>query len=120
MTLFWFNHYGLIKNTFSLGIVRTLSKRNHFSIGCCAKFVRHVRCPVVISHHTCCLSCPHLQELSQQSQLWYHFIFKVNLEEGLLPPKTFLSVASSEALIQRCSLMKYGRFIKKVYQKIFF
>ena len=38
----------------------------------------------------------------------YHFDIKVNFEERLLPPKHFLSVASSEALIQRCSLMKYG------------
>ena len=40
------------------------------------------------------------------------FFFKINLEEGL-PPKFFLSVASSKALIQRCPVMKYGRFINK-------
>ena len=45
-----------------------------------------------------------------QPQLWYHFVFKVNFEEDLLP-QFFLSVASSEVLIQRCLLMKYGTSI---------
>ena len=36
------------------------------------------------------------------------FFFKVNFEEDLLPPEIFESVNSSEALIQRWSLMKYG------------
>ena len=62
---------------------------------------------------TRCFSYPHLRESSQQPQLWYHFVFKVNFEQGLLPLKIFLSVASSEALIQRCSLMKYGGFINE-------
>ena len=50
MTLFRFNHYGLTANKFLTDIVRTLSKRNRFSIGHCAKFVSHVQCPTVISH----------------------------------------------------------------------
>ena len=50
VTLFRFNHYGLTTNKFSSEIVRTLSKRNQFSIGRCAKFVGHVRCPTVNSH----------------------------------------------------------------------
>ena len=50
MTLFPFNHYGLTTNKFSSDIVRTLSKRNRVSVGRCAKFVGHVRCPTVISH----------------------------------------------------------------------
>ena len=50
MTLFRFNHYGLTANKFSTDIVRTLSKRNRFSIGPCAEFVGHVRCPTVIWH----------------------------------------------------------------------
>ena len=37
-------------------------------------------------------------ESSEQLQLWYHFVFKVNFEEGLLPLKIFLSVASLQAL----------------------
>ena len=56
-------------------------------------------------------SCSQLRESSQQSQLWYHFVLNVNFEEGLLPPKIVLSVASSEALIQKCSWMKYGTSI---------
>ena len=48
MTLLWFNHYGLTTNKFSMDIARTLSKRNRFSMGRCAKFVGHVRCPTVI------------------------------------------------------------------------
>ena len=50
MTLFRFNHYGLTKNKFSSDIVLALSKRNRFSIGHCAKFVGHARCPTAISH----------------------------------------------------------------------
>ena len=51
MTLFWFNHYGLTTNKCSSSrIVRTLSKRNHFSIVHCAKFVGYVQCPTVILH----------------------------------------------------------------------
>ena len=50
MTLFRFNHYGLTTNNFSTDIVRTLSKRNHFSIVRCAKFVGNVGFPTVISH----------------------------------------------------------------------
>ena len=50
MTLFRFNHYGLTTNKFSMDIVHTLSKRNHFSVGRYAKFVGHVQCPTVISH----------------------------------------------------------------------
>ena len=50
MTLFRFDHYGLTANKFSSDIVRTLSKINRFSIGLCAKFVGHVRCPTVILH----------------------------------------------------------------------
>ena len=57
-------------------------------------------------------SCLQLPELSQQPQLWYYYVFKVNFEEGLIPPNFFWGVASSEALIQRCSLMKYGTLIK--------
>ena len=48
--MFWFNHYGLTTNTFSADIARTLSKRNGFSIRCCAKFVGHAWCLTVISH----------------------------------------------------------------------
>ena len=50
MALFRFNHYGLTTNKFSTDIVGTLRKRNGFSMGRCAKFVKHVRCPTVISH----------------------------------------------------------------------
>ena len=50
MTLFRFNHHGLTITKFSSDIVRILSKRNRFSIGRCAKFVGHVRCPTAISH----------------------------------------------------------------------
>ena len=50
MTLFRFNYYGLTTNKFSTDIVRTLSKRNRFSIELCDKFVAHVRCPTIISH----------------------------------------------------------------------
>ena len=50
MTLFRFKHYCLTTNKFSSGIVRTLSKRNRFSIGRWAKFVGHVRCPTIILH----------------------------------------------------------------------
>ena len=50
MTQFRFNHYGLTTNKFSTNIVRTLSKRNSFSIRRCAKFVGHVRCPTIILH----------------------------------------------------------------------
>ena len=53
-------------------------------------------------------SCSQLRESSQRPQLWYQFVFKVNFGEDFLPSNVFLSVASSEALIQRCSLMKYG------------
>ena len=42
MTLFQFNHYGLTTNNCSTDIIRTLSKTNHFSIGRCAKFFRHI------------------------------------------------------------------------------
>ena len=52
MTLFQFNQYDLTRNKFSSDIVWTLSKRNRLSIGCCAKFVVHVRCPAIISHPT--------------------------------------------------------------------
>ena len=34
-------------------------------------------------------SCSQFRELSQQSQLWYHFVFKVTFEEDFLPPKIF-------------------------------
>ena len=37
------------KNKFLSDFARTLSK-NCFYIGCCAKVVRHVRCPTIISH----------------------------------------------------------------------
>ena len=57
---------------------------------------------------TCFFSCSRPQEPSQQPQLWYHFVFKVNFEEGLLSSKFFLRIASSVVLIQRCSLIKYG------------
>ena len=50
VTLFRFNHYGLTTNKFSTNIVRTLSKRNCFSVKRCAKFVGHIRCPTIISH----------------------------------------------------------------------
>ena len=50
VTLFRFNHYGLTTNTFSTDIVRTLSKKNRFSIGRCDKFVGHVRRSTVISY----------------------------------------------------------------------
>ena len=56
----------------------------------------------------CFFSCSRLWESSQQLQLWYHFVFKVNFEEDLLPSKIVLRIASSVALIQRCSLIKYG------------
>ena len=46
--LFRFNHYGLTTNKISTDIVQTLSKINHFSVGRCAKFLGHVRCPTVI------------------------------------------------------------------------
>ena len=63
-------------------------------------------------------SCSQLRESSQQARLWYHFIFKVNFEEDLLPRKFFLSVASSEALMnKRCSL-KYGTSIRRFSFKI--
>ena len=52
VTLFRFNHYGLTANKFSMDIVWTLSKRNCYSIRCCAKLVGHVRCPTVILHPT--------------------------------------------------------------------
>ena len=39
------------------------------------------------------------------------YCFKVNFEEGLLLPKLFLIVASLEALVQWCSLIKYGTSI---------
>ena len=45
-----FNHYGLTTNKFSTDIVRILSKINCFSIGDCATFIGHVRCPTIISH----------------------------------------------------------------------
>ena len=45
-------------------------------------------------------------------------MFKVNFEDGLLPPNCFLSVASLEAHIQWCSLMKYGTSIKNFSFKI--
>ena len=38
-------------------------------------------------------------------------VFKVNFEEGLLLPKVFLIVASLEALVQWCALIKYGTSI---------
>ena len=63
------------------------------------------------------LSCSHLQESSQQPQLQYH-IFEVDFEKGLLPPKMFLSVASSEAVIQNCYLMKCGTSIRRFSFKI--
>ena len=50
MTLFRFNHYSVTTKKFSSDIVQALSKRNRFSIGHCAKFAGHVRCPTVISH----------------------------------------------------------------------
>ena len=34
-------------------------------------------------------SCSQLRESSQQPQLWCHFVFKVNFEEGFLPSKIF-------------------------------
>ena len=49
------NSFGLATNKFSTDIVWTLSKRNCFSIGRCAKFVGHARCQTVISHHAFCL-----------------------------------------------------------------
>ena len=36
-------------------------------------------------------SCQQLRELSQQQQLWYHFVFKVNFEKGFPPPKIVCS-----------------------------
>ena len=48
--LFRFNHYGLTTNKFSMDIIQTLSKRNCFSTGRCAKFVGFVLCQTVISH----------------------------------------------------------------------
>ena len=36
---------------------------------------------------TCFLSCSQLWESSQKPQLQYHFLFKVNFDEGFLPPK---------------------------------
>ena len=46
--------FDLTTNKFSTDIVRPLSKRNRFSIGGCAKFVGHVRCPTVTSHPDYC------------------------------------------------------------------
>ena len=34
-------------------------------------------------------SCSQHWESSQQPQLWYHFVFKLNFEESFLPPKIF-------------------------------
>ena len=51
MTQFRFNYYGLTANKFSKNIVRTLTKRNHFPIGRCAKFVGHARCQSTIISH---------------------------------------------------------------------
>ena len=63
--------------------------------------------------------CSQLRESSEQPQLWYHLAFNVNFEEGLLPPQFFfLSVASLHALVQRCSLMKYGTYIGRPSFKI--
>ena len=50
MTVFQFNQYGLTTKKFSMEIVWTLSKRNSFSIGRCAKFVGYLRCLTVTSH----------------------------------------------------------------------
>ena len=50
VTVFWFKHYGLTTNKYSKDNVRTLSKRNRFSIGRSATSVGHVRCSTVISH----------------------------------------------------------------------
>ena len=47
MPVFQFNQYGLTTKKFSTEIVWTLSKRNCFSIGRCAKYLR---CLTVTSH----------------------------------------------------------------------
>ena len=63
-----------------------------------------------------CIKC--LGESSQQPQLWQHFVFKVGFEEGLLLSKNVLSDASSKAVIQRSSLLKYGISIRRFSFKI--
>ena len=60
MTLFRFNLYGLTTNKFSTDIVQKLSKRNRFSIGHCAKFVRHLQCLTVSLHPATIEGCRRL------------------------------------------------------------
>ena len=65
---------------------------------------------------TCFLSFPQLWGSSQQPKLWYYFVFMVNIETGLLQPKISSNTsnfASSNALIQRCSLKPVSHLFKK-------
>ena len=64
---------------------------------------------------TCFFSCSQLEESSPQPQLFY---FQGQLRGGLTSTKNILSVFSSEALILRCSLMKYGTSIERFLFKM--
>ena len=50
--LFWFNHYGLTTNKFSMDIVQTLGKRNCFSIRCSGKLAMSMSCPISSHYFT--------------------------------------------------------------------
>ena len=63
--------------------------------------------------------CSQLRESSEQPQLWHHFVFKVNFEVGLLPPKRFQSVTSlGKSHLEICSSMKCGTFIRRLSFKV--
>ena len=51
-----------------------------------------------------------LQKSSQQPPLWYHLVFKVNFEEGLLQPKIIFSAASDVSKIFMGILFSAGDF----------
>ena len=64
-------------------------------------------------------SCSQIRESSQQPKLQYHFVFKINFEEGFLPPKFFLSVALSEAFILHSSLIRSKDHFLDICQCVF-
>ena len=62
-------------------------------------------------------SCSQLRESSQQQQLWYHFVFKVNFEEIYLQQKIF-ECCLIRSIHPEEFLMKYQTSIGKFSFKI--